>query len=240
MKDYYQILQVARDANFHQIKKSYRLLAKQFHPDKNSDPNAQVKFSEIAEAYGILSDLKKRREYDLLFNRGDAKSTGSGFYRRHYSGYPYFQYDIFTPFFHRFFMGGPRPNQNNQPGWRFILMNYRIILVSIFGALLFFRFFSGFEGTVLEKKMEAGLFNDVDYILVLKIDKNQEKRKRVNKKIYDQVEVKDLVFKEKFSLSFFINEQEKSVADLFRVLLQAGLFYALISGFLFFLEYSRT
>ncbi len=240
MKDYYQTLQLARNANFHEIKKSYRFLAKQFHPDKNPDPEAQTQFSEIAEAYGVLSDLKKRREYDLLLNRGDAKSADSGFYRRHYSGYPYFQYDIFTPFFHRFFMGGPQPSQNTQPSWRFILMNYRIILVSIFGALLFFKFFSGFDGTVLEKKMEAGLFNGVEYILVLKVDKNQEKKKRVNKKIYDQVEVKDLVFKEKFSLSYFINEQEKSIAGFFRILFQIGLFYALISGFLFFLEYSRT
>jgi hypothetical protein len=240
MKDYYQILQVGRNANFHEIKKSYRILAKQFHPDKNSDPEAQAHFSEIARAYGVLSDLKKRREYDLLFNREDAKSAGSGFYRRHYSGYPYFQYDIFTPFFHRFFMGGPQPNQNSKPSWRFILMNYRIILISIFGALLFFKFFSSLEGTVLDKKIEAGLFNDVEYILVLKIDKNQDKKKRVNKKIYDQVEVKDLVFKEKFSLSYFINEQEKSIAGFFRVLLQVGVFYVLISGFLFFLEYSRT
>jgi hypothetical protein len=240
MKDYYQILQVDRNANFHKIKKSYRILAKEFHPDKNSNPEAQAHFSEIAEAYGVLSDLKKRREYDLLFNREDTKSTDSGFYRRHYSGYPYFQYDIFTPFFHRFFMGDPQPNQNSQPNWRFILMNYRIILISIFGALLFFKFFSSFEGTVLDKKMEAGLFNDVEYILVLKIDKNQDKKKRVNKKIYDQIEVKDLVFKEKFSLSYFINEQEKNIAGFFRVLQQAGMFYVLISGFLFFLEYSRT
>ncbi len=240
MKDYYQILQVTRNADFHEIKKSYRFLAKRFHPDKNSDPEAQTQFAEIAEAYRILSDLKKRKEYDLLFNREGFKSSGSGFYKRHYSGYPYFQYDIFTPFFHRFFMGGPPPDQNNQPGWRFILMNYRIVLVSIFGALLFFKFFSGFEGTVLEKKMEAGLFNDIEYALVLKVDKNQEKKKKVNKKIYDQVEVKDWVFKERFSLSYFVNEQEKSIASIVRVLLQGGLFYALISGFLFFLEYSRT
>jgi len=240
MKDYYKILQVDRNANFHEIKKSYRILAKQFHPDKNPSSEAQAHFSEIAEAYGVLSDLKKRREYDLSFNREGAKSTGSGFYKRHYSGYPYFQYDIFTPFIHRFFMGVPRPNQNSQPSWRFILMNYRIILISIFGALLFFKFFSSFEGTVLGKKMEAGLFNDVEYVLVLKIDKNQNKRKRVNKKIYDQVEIKDLVFKDKFSLSYSINEEEKSIASFFRVLLQAGIFYVFISGFLFFLEYSRV
>ena len=60
MKDYYQILQVSRDANFHEIKSSYRFLAKRFHPDRNSKLEAQGKFSEIAEAYGVLSDLKKR------------------------------------------------------------------------------------------------------------------------------------------------------------------------------------
>ncbi len=240
MKDYYQILQVAQNANFYEIKKSYRFLAKKFHPDRNSDPAAQAKFAEIAEAYKVLSDLKKRKEYDLSLNRTEPKSTGSGFYKRHYSGYPYFQYDIFTPFFHRFFMGGSLPDQKDQPGWRFILMNYRIVLVSVFGALLFFKFFSGFEGTVLEKKMKTGLFDDVEYILVLKVDRNLEKKKRVHKTIYDQVEVKDWVSKKRFSLSYRINEQEKNITNYFNVFMQAGLFYALISGFLFFLEYSRT
>ncbi len=240
MKDYYQILQVARNASYHEIKQTYRLLAKQFHPDKNSDPEAQAHFSEIAEAYSVLSDLKKRRAYDLSFGSEGTKSTGSGFYRRHYSGYPYFQYDIFTPFIHRFFVGNPPPSQTNQPSWRFILMNYRIILVSIFGALLFFKFFSGFDGVVLEKKMEAGLFNDIDYFLILKTNEKEEKKKRVGKKIYDQVEVKDLVFKERFSLNFSVNEQEQSIAGFFKVLLQTGVFYAFISVFLFFLEYSRT
>jgi DnaJ-class molecular chaperone len=240
MKDYYQILQVGRGSTYHQIKKSYRLLAKQFHPDKNSDPEAQAHFSEIAEAYNVLSDLKKRQAYDLSFSSEDTKSTGSGFYRRHYSGYPYFQYDIFTPFIHRFFVGDLPPNQNNQPSWRLILMNYRIIMISIFGALLFFKFFSGFDGMVLEKKIEAGLFNDIDYFLILKTNGKQEKKKRVSKSIYEQVEVKDLVFKERFSLNYSVNEQEKSIAGFLKVLLQAGVFYALISVFLFFLEYSRT
>ena len=70
--DYYAILELTKTATLSDIKKSYRKLAMKWHPDKNLDNKqlAETKFKEIAEAYGVLSDPDKRREYD---NKGDLK-----------------------------------------------------------------------------------------------------------------------------------------------------------------------
>ena len=57
-KDYYAILGVSRSASADDIKKAYRKMALKYHPDKNSDPGAEEKFKEIAEAYDVLSDCK--------------------------------------------------------------------------------------------------------------------------------------------------------------------------------------
>jgi len=65
MSDYYKILGVSKSASRDEIKKAYRALSLKYHPDKNSDPNVNCKFSEISEAYEILGDPIKRQEYDL-------------------------------------------------------------------------------------------------------------------------------------------------------------------------------
>ena len=63
--DYYRILEIKEDADFSDIKKKYRKLAIKYHPDKNPGDNEAVKkFREITEAYEILGDEKKRKEYD--------------------------------------------------------------------------------------------------------------------------------------------------------------------------------
>ena len=63
--DYYRILEIKEDADFSDIKKKYRKLAIKYHPDKNPEDNEAVKkFREITEAYEILGDEKKRKEYD--------------------------------------------------------------------------------------------------------------------------------------------------------------------------------
>lgn len=63
-KDYYELLGVSRDAGVEDIKKAYRKLALQYHPDRNKEPGAEERFKEISEAYAVLSDTEKRRTYD--------------------------------------------------------------------------------------------------------------------------------------------------------------------------------
>ncbi|XP_056137549.1 dnaJ homolog subfamily B member 9a [Lampris incognitus] len=63
-KDYYDILGVPKDATERQIKKAFHKLAMKYHPDKNKNPDAEMKFREIAEAYETLLDNRRRREYD--------------------------------------------------------------------------------------------------------------------------------------------------------------------------------
>ena len=65
-KDYYKILGVSRDAKPDDIRKAYRKLAKQYHPDINKEPGAEEKYKEINEAYEVLKDPDKRQKYDTL------------------------------------------------------------------------------------------------------------------------------------------------------------------------------
>jgi molecular chaperone DnaJ len=63
-RDYYEVLGVQRDADQKTIKDAFRRLALQYHPDRNKEPGAEARFKEIAEAYAVLSDAKKRADYD--------------------------------------------------------------------------------------------------------------------------------------------------------------------------------
>jgi len=69
-KDYYEILGVGRDASTEEIKQAYRKLARRYHPDVNSAPEAEERFKELSEAYAVLSDPEKRRRYDLYGHAG--------------------------------------------------------------------------------------------------------------------------------------------------------------------------
>lgn len=69
-RDYYEVLGVDRSATSDQIKQAYRQLALRYHPDRNKTPDAEEKFKEIAEAYAVLSDDAKRREYDATGHAG--------------------------------------------------------------------------------------------------------------------------------------------------------------------------
>ena len=69
-RDYYDILGVSKNLSKEEIKKTYRKLALKYHPDKNKSPDAEEKFKEISEAYGVLSDDKKREQYDRFGHAG--------------------------------------------------------------------------------------------------------------------------------------------------------------------------
>src|SRR6188768_1228715 len=85
-RDYYEVLEVQRNANGDEIKKSYRKLAVKFHPDKNpGDKEAEEKFKELGEAYDVLSDPEKRAAYDRFGHQafagggGGPRGGGGGF-----------------------------------------------------------------------------------------------------------------------------------------------------------------
>ena len=79
-RDYYEVLGVSKTATDEEIKRAFRKLAKQYHPDVNKEEGAAEKFKEIGEAYSVLSDPNKRRQYDQFGHAAfDGASGGAGF-----------------------------------------------------------------------------------------------------------------------------------------------------------------
>jgi len=107
-QDYYQILGVTRDASGADIKKSYRKLARKYHPDVSKDAAAEDKFKEVNEAYDVLKDAEKRAAYDRF---GSDWKHGHEFNPGGYSGG--FAGGDFSDFFESIFGGG---SQQQRPG----------------------------------------------------------------------------------------------------------------------------
>ena len=112
-RDYYEVLGLSRDADLTQIKKAYRKLARELHPDVNcSDPECEDKFKEATEAYEVLSDSEKRGLYDAYGHDGLRRGAGGagGFGA---DGFPDFG-DLFSNLFSGAF-GGASPFGRSQP-----------------------------------------------------------------------------------------------------------------------------
>lgn len=112
-RDYYEVLGVSKNATDDELKKAYRALAKKYHPDMNpGDKEAEVKFKEASEAYGVLSDPQKRQQYDQ-FGHAAFENGGGGAGGFDFSGMDFG--DIFGDFFGDLFGGGRSRRQNNGP-----------------------------------------------------------------------------------------------------------------------------
>ena len=116
-RDYYEVLGVDRNADDAALKKAYRQLAKKYHPDVNpGDKEAEAKFKEATEAYSVLSDPAKRKQYDQFghaaFENGGGGGAG-GFGGFDFSGSD--MGDIFGDIFGDLFGGGSRRRPNNRP-----------------------------------------------------------------------------------------------------------------------------
>ncbi|MBR5800785.1 MAG: molecular chaperone DnaJ [Lachnospiraceae bacterium] len=114
-RDYYEVLGVDKSADDAAIKKAYRALAKKYHPDMNpGDAEAEKKFKEASEAYAILSDPEKKRQYDQFGHAAfEGGAGGGGFGGFDFSGADFS--DIFGDIFGDFFGGGRRGRGNTGP-----------------------------------------------------------------------------------------------------------------------------
>lgn len=114
-RDYYEVLGVSKNASDSELKSAYRKLAKKYHPDINpGDKEAEAKFKEASEAYAILSDADKRRQYDQFGHAAFEGGAGGGAGGFDFSGMD--MGDIFGDIFGDFFGGGSRSRaRNNGP-----------------------------------------------------------------------------------------------------------------------------
>ena len=114
-KDFYEVLGVDKSASQDEIKSAYRRLAKKYHPDLCKESNAEEKFKEIQEAYSILGDENKRRQYDQFGSAAfdGTGGFGGGSYQGGFSGFGDFD-DIFDNIFSGFSGGGFSSFGGNQ------------------------------------------------------------------------------------------------------------------------------
>ena len=110
-KDYYEVLGVGREASAQDLKKAYRRLAMEFHPDRNSSPDAADRFKEVNRAYEVLSDPEKRGIYDRFGHAGVDGSAGAG--PQGFEGFTNFE--GFGDIFDAFFGGGARGGRRRGP-----------------------------------------------------------------------------------------------------------------------------
>ncbi|XP_018587901.1 dnaJ homolog subfamily B member 11 [Scleropages formosus] len=123
-RDFYKILGVPKSASIRDIKKAYRKLALQLHPDRNKDdPEAQDRFADLGAAYEVLSDEEKRKQYDMYGEEGLKEG--------HHSSHD----DIFSSFFGNFgtfFGGNQRQQDRNVPRGNDIVLDLEVTLEEVY------------------------------------------------------------------------------------------------------------
>ncbi|XP_018009018.1 dnaJ homolog subfamily B member 12-like isoform X2 [Hyalella azteca] len=107
-KDYYEILGVTKEATDSDLKKAYRKLALQFHPDKNKAPGAAEAFKAVGNAFAVLSDVEKRKQYDLFGPEEAAHQARSG--RSHFDHTRGYEADMSAEELFNIFFGGGYPS----------------------------------------------------------------------------------------------------------------------------------
>ncbi|NLJ56968.1 MAG: molecular chaperone DnaJ [Firmicutes bacterium] len=110
-RDYYEVLGVEKDASPEELKKAYRKLARQYHPDVNPGPDSEAKFKEVKDAYDVLSDPQKRSNYDRFGHEGGSFQGFGGF-----GGFSSGFEDIFDSFFGGGFSSGGRQSSAPRRG----------------------------------------------------------------------------------------------------------------------------
>lgn len=118
-RDYYDILGVQRNAGPDEIKKAFKRLARQYHPDVNKDPDADSKFKEINEAYTVLSDSQKRAMYDRFGHNAPGVGSSAG-------ADPFGGADPFSTIFDAFFGGGVGGRGRGPQGGADLRYNLRL------------------------------------------------------------------------------------------------------------------
>ena len=112
-KDYYEVLGVSKSASQDEIKSAFRKLAKKYHPDVSKEPDAEARFKEAQEAYAVLSDEEKRRQYDQFGHAAFQNGGGAGgFGGFDFSGFDYG--DIFDNIFGSFGGGFSSGRSSNR------------------------------------------------------------------------------------------------------------------------------
>ncbi|TMC48981.1 MAG: molecular chaperone DnaJ [Chloroflexi bacterium] len=124
-RDYYEVLGVSRDASPEELKKAYRRLAMQYHPDRNpNDKQAEERFKEVGEAYAVLGDAQKRQRYDAFGHAGDGMPDLGGF-----------SFESAFDLFDMFFGGGRRRARTGPQRGSDLRMNVEITFKeAVFGA----------------------------------------------------------------------------------------------------------
>jgi len=132
-RDYYEVLEVSRTVTKEELKKQYRRLARQYHPDVNPDPGAAERFKEISEAYEVLSDDDKRVAYDRFGHAGVGSSGGFSGFDQGFGGFA----DIFEEFFGSFGGAGAARGRRRRGPKRGVDLRYDLTITfeeAVFGA----------------------------------------------------------------------------------------------------------